>query len=39
MEAILKRLGPTNLVDMPGPSKFVRPRTLLYTLDGEITPS
>ncbi|KAK9821465.1 hypothetical protein WJX81_005867 [Elliptochloris bilobata] len=35
MEATLRRLGAFALVPPPGPSKFVKPETALYDLDGK----
>ena len=34
MAATLKRLGPLEVVPSPGESKFVRPETIYYHLDG-----
>ena len=36
MEATLKRLGDVEVIPTPGDSKFVRPQTVMYHLDGAL---
>ena len=39
MEKTLQRLGEVDIIPPPGPSKFVAPQTVMYHLDGTLTPS